>query len=210
MCRSVILKRRQIWKLVELHPLSIIACIDPLGEKVNKRRGSYRGTLSWLPKGKDLGVPKVLEEGSSWVDEVPREQVYSRTERERQRERWRKRMGRRRSNIIYWSGNHQIFWRQTTLVWWIRTYWETSMSNWLDFAIKLTEGILENARNYWNESKSRSGNLKMGNISNSQKIVYFLNIQVSSLSKWISLKNVLWKVSIWRVGGKLYPTCFDS
>ena len=99
-------------------------------------------------------------------------------------------MGRRRSNIIYWSGNHQIFWRQTTLVWWIRTYWETSMSNWLDFAIKLTEGILENARNYWNESKSRSGNLKMGNISNSQKIVYFLNIQVSSLSKWISLKKM--------------------
>ena len=31
--------------------------------------------------------------------------------------------------------------------------WETSMSNWLEFSIKLMEGILENARNHWNERK---------------------------------------------------------
>ena len=31
--------------------------------------------------------------------------------------------------------------------------WETSMSNWLESSIKLMEGILENARIHWNESK---------------------------------------------------------
>ena len=35
--------------------------------------------------------------------------------------------------------------------------WETSMSNWLESSIKLMEGILENARIHWNESKGWSG-----------------------------------------------------
>ena len=122
----------------------IIACIDLLGEKV-QREGSYWGTLSWLPKGKDLGVPKVLEGAKrqllSWWGTKGASLLQN---RERDRERGR------RSNIIYWIGNHQKVFLKTNTFGLMGSYiWETSRSNWLEFSIKLMEGVLENESKGW-------------------------------------------------------------
>ena len=60
--------------------------------------------------------------------------------------------------MIFWIGNHQKVFVKTNYFDLMDSHmWETSMSNWLEFSIKLMEGSLENARNHSNESKSRSG-----------------------------------------------------